>query len=86
MHLLAKRCKEMYGGPRKMYDRGFTNCGSNHQVTLTGPFGEYGILNGLHLFSLFAEFKFRCPIRVCDACFGPEKTELPCNTKHQASW
>ena len=34
----------MEGRP-KLYEYGFWNSGSNHQVTLSGPSGEHGVLN-----------------------------------------
>ena len=45
MHLLAKRCKKMCGGPRKTHYYGFWNCGSNHHVNLSEPCGAYGSLD-----------------------------------------
>ena len=39
---VAKGCTE---GQEKTHDNGFLNCGSNHQVTLSEPFGAYGSLD-----------------------------------------
>ena len=47
MHLLAKRCKEMYGEPKKRMTVVFETVGQTIEGTQSGPFGELTTLNKL---------------------------------------
>ena len=73
MHLLAKRCKDMCGGPTKnKIDRGFLNCWSHHRGNPKRAF--WWIKNLLHLHDteelnpIHLKSKSKVPVRVDPAC------------------